>query len=148
MFCYRLSERLKVLISPQIYIAESFFINKNYLSIEYAFRLMSNRQIKSDFNIIWTIFFIFTVTIREPKLQITKRLISNYLKNLLPYQLYDMQIIQSIRIDPWNVYIIPRYFYRIWNSYNSAAFDVFVSLFPFFNKVSRKSFHPVIPLLE
>ena len=59
-------------------------------------------------------------------MQISKGLISHYLKNLLPSQLYDLQRTQSIKIDPWNTYIRPWYFYRIWNSSDSVAFDIFV----------------------
>ena len=66
------------------------------------------------------------------KTHITKGLIIHYLKNLLPYQLYDIQSIKSTIIYPWNTYNITWYFYRIFNIYDSAAFDIFVSLFSFF----------------
>ena len=65
-------------------------------------------------------------------MQISKGIIIHYLNNMPPSQVYDLQSIQRIRIDPYNTYNRPWYFYRIFNSSDSAAFDIFVSLFYFF----------------
>ena len=64
------------------------------------FKLLDNRQIESSLNIIQPIFFQSTVIPRKQKIGIFKGLISHYPNNSLPSQLYDMQIIKIIMIDP------------------------------------------------
>ena len=59
---------------------------------------------------------------------------------MLPSQLYGLQSLQSIIIDPWYTYNRPWYVYHIWNSCDRVDFDIFASLFPFFSRTP----HPAI----
>ena len=51
---------------------------------------------------------------------------------MVPSNLYDMQCMHNTRIEPWNTYIRPWYFYNISNSSKNAVVDISVSIFPFF----------------
>ena len=90
--------------------------------------------------ILFDLFLLTYSNSKKAKNQISKGLISHYLNNFLPCKLYCLQSIQSIRLDPWNTYNTPLSFYRILNSSYSAAFYIFVSLFPFFCSDSTSFF--------
>ena len=81
--------------------------------------------------ILYDLFLLIYSNYKKKKNAYFKGLTSHYLKNSLPSQLFDLQSIQITRINSCKNYNIP-FFYCILNSYGSATFDIFASLYPYF----------------
>ena len=79
--------------------------------------------------------FIYSNSKKWKNIRISKMLISHYLNNFLPSQIYGMQIIHITIIKHWNTYNIPWSSYLVFNGSVSAGFDIFVSLFPLFYRI-------------